>query len=166
MDIDTDDLIDIIDELSVTKQQELLSRLTYQVERHGTSSFKVEHRHAWQALCSASDDSKHVPPITTFATTYGKAKLIAAFDRLNDFATASCGKTLMLPERLAVLNLIVECLAEHLRSVETVNRKRMVIRPASLIGNLGSMVMAVDMCFPGYASSKVLERAALLKSAA
>lgn len=163
MDIRVNDLTALIDEQDERTQRVILDRLIYSLESRADAHFKIEHQHAWEALRVNSDEVKSVPPLAIFAAKYGKAKLVADLDRLNDFATKSCGVQLQMSQRLIVLKLIVACHADHLRSM-TIDRKRMVIRPLSLLRNLASIPMAVDRAFPGYSEARILDRAALVKT--
>jgi len=128
MDIRAHDLVALIGEQDEGTQRAILDRLIYTLESRDTADarFTTEHHHAWEALKVNSDEPKTVPPLAVFATSYGKAKLIDGLDRMNAFVTESCGISLQMTQRLAVLKLAVQCHAQHLRSIVTKDRKCMV----------------------------------------
>lgn len=155
-------LSELIDRLDVAAKRELVAQLQYELRGTDVPSGSVNNA-VWDAVLSVSEGRL---PLATFSETYGKAKLKRDLDWLNEYSDSVCTRKLTVTERGSVLRLMLGCLADHLRTMETRDGRRPKVTPLTLMRNLDSLPMAVDWAFPGYAEARLIDRVALMRRAA
>ena len=157
MEADLSTVKELIESLNAKDQREILATLNYQFsEANIAERWTATDRHAYDALLRYSDSG---PPLHLYLSrsrhsTYRKLK--RQLQELNDFATEHSSRDLKVVERVAVLNLVVECLADYIRHAFP----NASIRPDRLLRHLPWLRAAVNAAFPGAAASKLLDRIA------
>jgi len=160
---DFGELIAAFDSADDRTKREVLAQLNFRMRGETPTGSRVNA--AWNAISEVCEG--RVPAYDNFAARYGKAKLNRDMAWLESYADKVSARKLSVPERQAVLKLVLGCLADHLRDVMvTKDGKYPKPTPDMLFKHLDSLNMAVDWAFPGYAAARLLDRVALMRTAA
>lgn len=160
METDINTVRGLVAQLSEADQRELYADLAYQHDREAKPDpWTPDERLVWAAIVRVSDGP--CPPLDVFARQANRItaeKIRTNFAWINAYVdrSSSPGNTgKRHAVRSIVLPMVMDCLAVWLREL------RISVRPASLINHTVSLPRAVENCYPGYASSRILDRVAL-----
>ena len=148
-----------LDDLDPAEQRQLYDQLAYRFSKQ-TQTFSADEIELWDAICDVLNLGKRERmPLKSYVQQHGRTKYGDQVTVVELLIARSVPEMIRRTVKSAVRRRMLACLAKWLRS------RDLPVTPTIMTQNLGMLEHAVNACYPGYISARLLHRIAPLAEA-
>lgn len=143
-----------LDDLDLAEQRQLYDQLAYRFSKQ-PAKLSVDEIELWDAIGDALGlPGRERMPLQSYIQAHGKTKYCDAVAAAEFLISRSMPEIVRRPVKAAVRRCMLACLAKWLRS------RDLPATPTVMVQSLGNLEHAVNACYPGYISARLLHRIA------